>query len=88
MKKQVVSVKDRAADAFMTPFFVPSRGMAIRSFKDEVNRKDAGNIMSQHPDDFDLYLLAEWSEDSGQFVQVAEGAVLLIRGKDCIEKVN
>jgi len=38
MNKVVVAVRDSAADAFMSPFVSPSNGMAIRSFRDEVNR--------------------------------------------------
>ena len=55
MKLIVCSVKDRAADAFGRPMFVPSQGVAIRSFSDELNRNDPENQLYNHPDDFDLY---------------------------------
>lgn len=65
MAKYVCAVRDRAIDAFMNPFVVPSVGMAIRSFGDEINRPDGP--MGQHPEDYDLYVLAEFDESNGRF---------------------
>ena len=62
------TVKDRAADAFGRPMFVPSVGVAIRSFSDEINRKDPENQLFNHPDDFDLYELGEFNDNNGLFV--------------------
>jgi hypothetical protein len=67
MKLVLCSVKDRAADAFGRPMFVPSVGVAIRSFSDEVNRNDGDNQLNNHPDDFDLYELGEFDDNTGQF---------------------
>jgi hypothetical protein len=61
----IVSVKDRAAGAFGRPFFVPSVGLAIRSFSDEVNRSADDNQMNRHPDDFDLYELGTYDDETG-----------------------
>lgn len=68
MKMIVCAVKDRAADAFARPMFVPSIGIAIRSFSDEVNRNDPENQMFNHSDDFDLYELGEFDDGTGLFV--------------------
>jgi len=62
----LVAVKDRAVDAFMNPFVVPSRGMAIRAFGDEMNKSDSA--MRAHPDDYDLYELGEFDQDTGVVV--------------------
>lgn len=64
----IVSVKDRAADAFGRPFFVPSVGLAIRSFTDEVNREDKDNQMFNHSDDFDLFELGNFDDNTGVIV--------------------
>lgn len=78
----VVSVKDRAANVFNRPFFVPHRNVAIRDFTDEVNRVAADNQLNKHPDDFDLYLLGEFDDTVGEFVK---GDVqVLVRAKDVI----
>ena len=63
----VVCVKDRAAEVFNRPFFVPHRNVAIRDFTDEVNRAAADNQLNKHPDDFDLYLLGEFNDNTGEF---------------------
>ncbi|AXH75551.1 MAG: nonstructural protein [Microviridae sp.] len=82
----VVSVYDRAADAFGRPIFVSSVGQAIRSFQDEVNRNASDNQMYGHPDDFDLYRLGSWDDSTGKFEnlldpqQVAIGKQLQVKG--------
>lgn len=80
MKMIVVSIKDRAADAFGRPFYVPSVGVAIRSFQDEVNRASEDNQMYQHPDDFDLFDLGSFDDNTGAFT-LHESPVLLTLGK-------
>ena len=67
MKLNICSVKDRAADAFGRPMFVPSTGVAIRSFSDELNRNDADNQLFNHPDDFDLYEFGVFDDNTGLF---------------------
>lgn len=79
----VVAVKDRALDAFMRPFFVPTVGMALRSFQDEVNRKERDNAIHAHPEDYDLYKLGSWDEESGVFVN---DCVQIGIGKQCVIK--
>jgi hypothetical protein len=61
----ICAVKDRAADAFGRPLFVPSVGLAIRSFADEVNRSDSENQMFNHSDDFDLYEIGSFDDNTG-----------------------
>ena len=67
MKLNICSVKDRAADAFGRTMFVPSTGVAIRSFSDELNRSDADNQLYNHPDDFDLYEFGVFDDNTGLF---------------------
>lgn len=64
---QVCAVRDRVVDAFNSPFVVTSVGQAIRTFGDEVNRKQEDNPLSKHPEDFDLYKLGTWDSESGLF---------------------
>ena len=67
MKLNICAVKDRAADAFGRPMFVPSTGVAIRSFSDELNRSDTDNQLFNHPDDFDLYEFGVFDDNTGLF---------------------
>ena len=80
MKLTLCTVKDRAADAFGRPMFVPSTGVAIRSFSDEINRKDNDNQMYNHSDDFDLYELGTFDDNLGTF-SLHEQPKLLTLGK-------
>lgn len=80
MKLVLCTVKDRAADAYGRPMFVPSVGVAIRSFSDEVNRDDPENQLNRHPDDFDLYELGEFDDNTGLFA-LHEQPKLLSLGK-------
>lgn len=80
MKLNLCSVKDRAADAYGRPMFVPSTGVAIRSFSDEVNRSDAENQLYNHPDDFDLYEFGIFDDNTGTF-EIYDQPKLLSLGK-------
>jgi len=84
MLQFVVSVKDRAADVFNRPFFVPHRNVAVRDFTDEVNRSSSDNQLNKHPDDFDLYLLGTFDDNAGTFA-MEEQPVVLVRAKDVIQ---
>jgi hypothetical protein len=79
----VVSIKDRAAEVFNRPFFVPHRNVAIRDFTDEVNRSATDNQLNKHPDDFDLYLLGEFDDNAGEFIMSTPQ--ILVRAKDVIQ---
>lgn len=61
----VVSVYDSAAGAYNRPFYVPSTGLAVRSFRDEVNRNAEDNSMFRHPGDYTLELLGTFDDSSG-----------------------
>jgi hypothetical protein len=80
MKLVLCSVKDRAADAYGRPMFVPSTGVAIRSFSDEVNRSEAENQLYNHPDDFDLFEFGTFDDNTGKF-DLYEEPKLLSLGK-------
>lgn len=76
----IVSIKDRAADAFNRPIFVPTANMAIRSFMDEVNRDAPDNQMFVHPEDFDLYEIGIFDDSNGR-IESYQDMKLLIQGK-------
>lgn len=80
MKHVVCSVYDRAAQFYGRPFFVVAAGQATRSFRDEVNRSDSE--MGKHPEDFDLWQLGVFDDNSGLF---EPAVVQMVRGKDVVE---
>ena len=85
MHQIIVSVKDTAAQAFGRPVFVPSSAVAIRSFRDEVNRKDSTDDLAKHPSDFDLYEIGSFDDSTG-IIEVFEPR-MLARAKDLKESV-
>ncbi len=83
MNQVIVSVKDTAAQAFGRPVFVPTVSVAVRSFRDEINRPDSKEDMAQHPEDFELYELGSF-EDATGVITVIEPR-LVARAKDLKE---
>lgn len=65
MKYFVFTIRDRAVNAFMQPWFSPSDGGAIRSFTDEINRAHPDNNLNKHPEDYDLYRIGMYDDQSG-----------------------
>lgn len=80
MKLVLCAIRDSAMDAYMRPFAAPSTGMAVRSFQDELRRDDSE--MRKHPEDYELFKLGEFDEESGKLYALQEGPESLIRGKD------
>lgn len=69
MLYRVFAVLDKKAMSYNRPFYLPSVGLAQRSFQDEVNRVAEDNVMNRYPDDFSLYQLGTWDDESGRFEQ-------------------
>ena len=85
MHVTVVSIFDLAAGVYSRPVYTTSKGMAIRSFKDEVNRVADTNDINRHPEDFALFLLGEWDDNTGHFFGNDEGPVRLVSAVDLKE---
>lgn len=81
MKYVVVSVRDFAMGAYGRPIFCASRGQAVRSFSDEINREHEANEMYRHPADFDLYVVGSFNDEDGVLSSCTPE--VLIRGVDC-----
>lgn len=80
MNMIICSVFDSVASTFGRPFFVPSRAVAIRTFTDEVNRPDEQSNLYLHPDDFSLFVIGQFDDQSGALL--AHPPEVLIRAKD------
>lgn len=66
----IIAVRDRQLQAFMRPFTAQTLGQAIRSFRDETNRKDSD--INQHPEDYELYHLGHFNEQTGELTPLAK----------------
>lgn len=82
MKTTVCAVRDSAMQGFAQPMFVPAPGVALRSFSSEVNRVDPQNNLHLHAGDFELWVIAEYDEETGDFSEPEGGKRCLARGKD------
>lgn len=82
MRLICVAIRDRAANVYGLPTFVPSLGQAVRSFSDEINRVGENNILNRHPEDFDLYELGVYDDNSGLFESLPPRQVAV--GKDLL----
>lgn len=72
MKMVVLSVRDKAVEAFGRPMFVLARGQGVRSFTDEVNRAAEDNPLHKHPEDYSLWELGTFDDSSGAFELLQE----------------
>ncbi|AXH75707.1 MAG: nonstructural protein [Microviridae sp.] len=77
MDYRIFSVFDVALGAYGRPMFLQSKGQAVRSFSDEVNRRADDNQMNRHPEDFQLFDLGSFSEDTGLFLTIAPERIAL-----------
>lgn len=62
----MVSVRDSKAGVFNQPFFSRTLGEAERNFAELV--KDPKSFVAKYPDDYDLYQVAEYDDQTGQVI--------------------
>lgn len=65
MKLKVFTVFDSKAELYLSPFYMRSRGEALRSFADTV--KDSNSAFNKHPGDYTLFELGDYNESTGSF---------------------
>lgn len=58
-------IRDSQAEAFMRPFCALTDGAAIRTFSDMVNADNKESLITAHPEDFTLFSLGSFDEQSG-----------------------
>jgi len=66
MKTVVVALFDKKAKAFKTPFYVQTIEMATRALTGAVNAQEVHDL-TQYTEDFALYHLATYDDESGNF---------------------
>ncbi|AXH71833.1 MAG: nonstructural protein [Microviridae sp.] len=67
MKVKVFSVLDSKLGSFAQPWFSPNTETGIRAFVEAA--RDPSTTLGKYPEDFSLYLLGEFDDDTGQFTQ-------------------
>lgn len=59
------SIRDQKGEVFHPPFYKKTHGEAERDFKQLVS--DGKSTVSQYPEDFDLYYVGEYDDQTGIF---------------------
>lgn len=59
------SIRDAKGEVFHPPFYKKTHGEAERDFKTLVN--DHKSSVSKFPEDYDLYYLGEYDDNTGKF---------------------
>ena len=62
------SITDSAAETYNLPMFVPTAGVAIRSFEDQC--KDPESMLNKHPHDYMLCEIGEFDSDKGILISL------------------
>ncbi|AXH74074.1 MAG: nonstructural protein [Microviridae sp.] len=75
------SVRDAAANMYNRPMYLATAALARRSFQDEANRQDPNNEIYKHPEDFELYELGFYEEETATF-ELHPQPKLIVRAKD------
>lgn len=84
MKVGLYTMFDNAVQAFMPLFPARSRGEAVRSFTDAVNRPDAQ--FHTHAGDFSLFFVGEFDDNSGELVSASRGPERVIGALEVLVK--
>lgn len=68
MKLYLVTIRDSVASVFRAPAAVANVAGFLRSLGDEVNRAAPDNDFYKHPEDFEVFLLGEYDDETAKFV--------------------
>lgn len=87
MKVKGFSVFDKAANAFLPLFFMPTRGMALRSFTDAVNDPAHQFGKEAHYGDYALFEMCEFDDADGSFLVSSDQPLRLASAIDVKVKI-
>lgn len=81
----MMAIRDQAMEAFMQPFFTNTTAQAERMFRDTA--EDDKSSMWKHPEDYDLYHLGTWDDNTGELLHQVndKGEIeprIISRGRD------
>lgn len=72
----MVAIRDAKAEVFSRPMFYVSRGVAMRDFADAVNGNPEESAYAKHPEDFGLFVVGSFDDNSGMLVPVMQPQML------------
>lgn len=81
MNKLLISIFDKKAESWSFPAQADNKATALRMFADLVS--DKRNLVGQHPEDFDLFIVGSFSVSSGALA-VPPSSEHLANGKELV----
>ena len=81
-RMELFSIYDTKAQKFGFPFQAPSKGAAVRQIAVEMNGQK--NVLTQYPQDFELYAVEEFDEKTGKFAGYEE-PIFVMNIKDILQ---
>lgn len=85
MVRKMFSVRDQKSELFNVPFFKSTHGEAERDFRTLC--QDEKSVVARYPEDFDLYYLGEYDDNSGKF-QPVDTPQHVVKAVNCLPKVQ
>lgn len=65
MEHIIAAILDQATDTYGRPFVARTDAEAVRTIKMEVNRSEPGNMLNTHAQDYSLFKVGTWDDDTG-----------------------
>lgn len=66
--QKIYVIRDVKSEVYGTPYFSPNDSVAVRSFFDLAHSPDT--LVNRHPEDFSLYYIGDYYDDSAQLQPV------------------
>jgi hypothetical protein len=89
MKLKIFSVYDCKVEAYLQPFFMRSKGEALRAFMSAVDDKQTQ--FNKNPEDFTLFELGEFDDEKGKVNSInptSLGTALEFKAKNENERIG
>ena len=77
MNYYVLALRDLRADNYLPPMYVPNIAIAIRDVSDVLKEKANEIAWAKHPEDYELYQLGIWDNDTSEFTTLNKRLYLL-----------
>lgn len=83
MKHAIVEIRDIKNNSYFPPQFVRAIGGYIRQLSDEINNTQQNpnsyaQIMSKHPEDFEVYQAGEWDDETGTITPMTQVQICVL----------
>lgn len=83
---KMYSIRDSKTEIFSYPFNAKTHGEAERNFSMLVNDKRPENLVNQFPQDYDLWYVADFDDQSGKIIP-AETPVHIVKAVQFLSKI-